>query len=291
MIHEPADIISDAEREAIIARLKAAQVNRPQRIARMKQRQVHAVRVARQAAEVLKTQFGVTRVVLFGSILNPEMMHERSDIDLAVWGLSIHLLLKAGCAVDRITIAEGFGESDLVAFETAYPHIQASILKTGLELMTNTELFQQMHSELQKMQETLDTNRRFIQLCESSLPHSDSYDAAIGSLALNAQGFYTGAERILIMIAKAIDGLLPQGQDWHRDLLAQMATPFLELRPAIIGDETLLQLQEFRRFRHVVRKAYSGNLIPEKVLELAEFLEACFNNFYQDCCSFQQSLS
>jgi uncharacterized protein len=92
----------------------------------MKQRQVKAIKIARQVAEILKAQFGITRVVLFGSMLTPEMMHDRSDIDLAVWGLSNDLLIKAGCAVDQITIAQGFGESDLVQFRQP---VQSSFLK------------------------------------------------------------------------------------------------------------------------------------------------------------------
>ena len=55
---------------------------------RLSHRRDRALRVADEAATILKQQFGVERVVAFGSILSPERFHEHSDIDLAVWKLA-----------------------------------------------------------------------------------------------------------------------------------------------------------------------------------------------------------
>lgn len=43
--------------------------------------------IARKAAAELRRQFGVERVVVFGSLIHPGRFTAWSDIDLAVWGL------------------------------------------------------------------------------------------------------------------------------------------------------------------------------------------------------------
>jgi predicted nucleotidyltransferase len=95
----------------------------------MKQRQQQGWAVARQAAQILKTEFGVKRVVLFGSMLDANALTWRSDIDLAVLGLAAHDLFKAGAAIDR---GHDFG-IDLVPIEDARPHILEAI-EQGVEL-------------------------------------------------------------------------------------------------------------------------------------------------------------
>jgi uncharacterized protein len=40
-----------------------------------------------ELATVLKSQFGATRIVIFGSLATPETFTHWSDIDLAAWGI------------------------------------------------------------------------------------------------------------------------------------------------------------------------------------------------------------
>ena len=100
---------------------------------------------------------------------------------------------------------------------------------------------------------------------------SDTFykNALINSIALNLHGIYTGIERIFEDIAKEIDQRLPTGDKWHRDLLDQMAVSIPNVRKAVISEESRFILDELRRFRHVVRSAYSFQLDEEKVLIVA----------------------
>ena len=82
---------------------------------------------------LLKQQFGAARVVLFGSTLTPAFFHERSDIDLAVWGLDERLYLRA---LGRLLDLDPAFEFDLVEFEATSPGLQASIEKEGQELIS-----------------------------------------------------------------------------------------------------------------------------------------------------------
>ena len=124
----------ETERQRIIARVKEAWAQRPQMLERMKVKQEKGWEAARKAAEVLKKDFGVTRVVLFGSLLDHTQMHDRSDIDLAVWGLPNDELFQAMTAADHATAPYDFPPIDLVPIEKAYPYIRRIIEAEGVDL-------------------------------------------------------------------------------------------------------------------------------------------------------------
>ena len=88
----------------------------------------------------------------------------------------------------------------------------------------------------------------------------DYYDG----VALNLHSFYTGTERILEEIAKAIDGSVPEGAGWHRDLLMLMSAELSTIRPAVISHKTRHCLDEYRGLRHIVRDIYTFNLKPSR---------------------------
>ncbi|MFZ1401436.1 MAG: hypothetical protein WAS33_31310 [Candidatus Promineifilaceae bacterium] len=110
------------------------------------------------------------------------------------------------------------------------------------------------------------------------------------ALALNLHSFYLGVERIFEDIARTIDQEIPAGSDWHRLLLQQMASDMPPIRPAVIRDATYECLDEFRRFRHVVRHGYTTHLQIKSVKELATRLIECFTAVQQDLNSFIQFL-
>ena len=63
------------------------------------QRRERALELVQQAAAKLKAEFGVTRVMVFGSVLQPDRFSLWSDVDLAAWGLTSKNWLKAIGAV------------------------------------------------------------------------------------------------------------------------------------------------------------------------------------------------
>lgn len=50
---------------------------------------------ARAGAQRLKAEFGATRVMAFGSLADGAGFHQRSDIDLAAWGMAGETYLQA----------------------------------------------------------------------------------------------------------------------------------------------------------------------------------------------------
>lgn len=112
----------------------------------------------------------------------------------------------------------------------------------------------------------------------------------LDGVALNLHSFYAGVERIFEDIAQEIDGAVPQGADWHRKLLVQMAAEVRDTRPAVISRATYQCLDEYLRFRHVVRNAYTFNLRPERVEELTQELHPCHARLRQELDSFAHFL-
>jgi hypothetical protein len=102
--------------------------------------------------------------------------------------------------------------------------------------------------------------------------HPGTDDWYVDATALNLLGFYAGVERLLAIIAEAVDGAKPAGAEWHQALLSQMASEIPGVRPAVVSPELKVGLDRFRGFRHVVRNVYTYNLDAEQVERLVQWL-------------------
>jgi hypothetical protein len=76
------------------------------------------------------------------------------------------------------------------------------------------------------------------------------------ALASVLHSFYNGIEKIFEIIAKKIDKVTPNSNQWHRDLLIQMSKDLPE-RDAVICDSMLNILSDYIAFRHFYRHSYS----------------------------------
>jgi uncharacterized protein len=90
-----------------------------------------AKKIAQRATSILKERFGVNRVVLFGSVVEPKRFHANSDIDLAVWDLSGREYFQA---VGVLQSLDPDFKIDLISFHEALPALQEVILRDGKEL-------------------------------------------------------------------------------------------------------------------------------------------------------------
>lgn len=120
--------------------------------------------------------------------------------------------------------------------------------------------------------------------------HSDQ-DIYIDSVALNLHGFYSGLERLFEFVANQMDGGPPKGESWHRDLLRQMAMKLSEVRPpAVISTETADRLDDYRRFRHVVRNVYAEHFDPERMGKLVDNLPGLWSRLKAELKHFAEFL-
>jgi predicted nucleotidyltransferase len=90
-----------------------------------------AWRVAQAAAELLREQFGATRVVAFGSLAHRDGFTPWSDIDLAAWGIASGEFYRAVAAVSG---SSPEFKIDLVAPEDCPPKLRDVIEREGVAL-------------------------------------------------------------------------------------------------------------------------------------------------------------
>ena len=119
---------------------------------------------------------------------------------------------------------------------------------------------------------------------------SDVQEVYLDSVALNLHSFYSGLERVFELVARHVDRVLPSGDTWHRDLLQQMTHDLTDVRPAVIGRDSALSLDEFRRFRHLVRNVYTINLVPERIAGLMSALPALWPELQAELLAFADFL-
>ena len=110
------------------------------------------------------------------------------------------------------------------------------------------------------------------------------------SVALNLHGFYSGLERIFEKIAASVDGSIPEGANWHQELLHQMSMEIDGIRPAVISSEVKENLEEYRGFRHVVRNVYTYYLNPEKIKPLVDKVQDVFRKSEKELSAFAKFL-
>jgi uncharacterized protein YutE (UPF0331/DUF86 family) len=113
-----------------------------------------------------------------------------------------------------------------------------------------------------------------------------SDDAYIDSVSLNLHAFYQGVENILSYILEQCGDRLPEGPDWHKDILKIAAAEIPEKRPAVISGRTLERLDDYRGFRHVIRNIYTFNISPQRVRHLVVKLPECHQQFVSEVQQF-----
>ena len=115
-----------------MVRYRAAARRRAEQERQMHLRRAEQARgVARDAARLLKEKFGARRVILFGSLARDDHFHRRSDIDLAVAGVSPQDFWRAWSALD--SLGPEF-EIDLIDIETTPAALCRQIEQEGVEI-------------------------------------------------------------------------------------------------------------------------------------------------------------
>ena len=84
--------------------------------------------------------------------------------------------------------------------------------------------------------------------------------AGLESLALQLHNLYSAAEGLFEIVAEACENHVDADAGYHTSLLRRMHVAVPGVRPAAVSDESLPLLDTLRRFRHVVRHAYSAEI-------------------------------
>ena len=110
------------------------------------------------------------------------------------------------------------------------------------------------------------------------------------SVAFNLHGFYTGVEQLFEDITTFFNEKMPRSETWHKGLLLQVATEIPELRPAVISQRSRDALDEYRKFRHLVRNIYPFQLEAARIQPLVESATNILALFKSDLLEFTKFL-
>lgn len=238
-----------------------------------------ALHLAHQLRERLIRSYGAQDVVIFGSVKGTAPWHEQSDLDLAVSGLPPLVLEKA--AEELCESLPAWLKLDLIPSEQLPTDFLARLMEETQ--MSSRSIYQALGERLQHELTSLARLRDGLQAALLQL-HTGGHDSppdefSTRALATYLDDFYSGCERIFERIAVTLDDGMPEGAQWHRKLLGQMADSSKEHRPPLLSGELTLEIDEYRRFRHRMRHLYGYELHAARVLELTRAVEPVFAEF------------
>ncbi len=117
-----------------------------------------------------------------------------------------------------------------------------------------------------------------------AVAQADSF--AIRGIGSVLHDFYVVIENVFEVIARDIDERLPSGENWHQELLRQMALSVPQVRPPLLQRDTAVLLDEFRAFRHVFRNVYGFNLSSTRIGDLLKKFPNAVKQFQKDAIVF-----
>ena len=134
-----------------------------------------------------------------------------------------------------------------------------------------------LKSDIQAELENLERLKKEMEKVIKAILNSPDFiqTRAMGSIL---HDFYCGIEKILTRISIHMDGLVPEGEDWHNDLLIRMSQPVEGTRDKVISYELVKKLKEYLRFRHLFRHIYGFELEWDRFKDLTLSL----NNIFQE---------
>jgi HEPN domain-containing protein len=166
------------------------------------------------------------------------------------------LLQAGGESAQACFLAQQVGEKALKALLMASTPLSAQRLR---DLSTDLAV------ERRRLQFQVESLTRLQERWQREGADGERVDAA----ALRLQSLYTGIERCLLQIVRVLNGSTLEGTDWHRRLLDRL-TLAMDLRPAVLSDDTARDLRELLAFCHLVRHRYADDLSPELVRQRLE---------------------
>lgn len=153
-------------------------------------------------------------------------------------------------------------------------------MRTKEQIVTLIAEIEAELKQLARLRESiLDTERKKKERTEDK----DIYEE---SEALKLHNFYTACEHIFEEITTTLNAEIPQNAGWHKRLLRLMTLEIPGVRPAVVSTELYNKLEEYLRFRHVIRNIYAFELDSIKLQALIDSFEDVYNHFIKDIHSF-----
>jgi len=103
--------------------------------------------------------------------------------------------------------------------------------------------------------------------------------------------FYNGVENIFKRVVNRVDQYpeILEDKNSHQSLLKYMAQDIKDTRPALLSNELRDKLEEYLRFRHVVRHAYGHRYKEKQMKPLIDNFPEVFTSFRQEIENFMET--
>jgi len=148
----------------------------------------------------------------------------------------------------------------------------------------NNELKIKISFEISQIDKLLNESQLLQDLCKLKVPDFIELSAA----AMVLHSFYNGVENIILMIFKNFEEKLPSGNNWHIELL-EKATTQNGNRKIIFNSELKNQLEEYRKFRHIVRHTYNYKLNWTMMEGIMNNVNTVWNKIKESLIKFMES--
>lgn len=130
-----------------------------------------------------------------------------------------------------------------------------------------------MKARIQRLRAEVENDRaafeaRVDELRDIDLTSESASEADLAHAALAIHHAYCAVEALLDRVSRTIEGSVPEGPDWHQDLLNAMALEIDGVRPRILDDESARLLRRLLGFRHFLRHGYAVSLDQEHLARL-----------------------
>ena len=102
---------------------------------------------------------------------------------------------------------------------------------------------------------------------------------------------YNIIEQMGVRVARSFENNLPKDGGWHEALLRRMTLHVPGVRPALFGADLRSELDELRRFRHLVNHAYDVKLREDRMSELATIAGKVASNLGPVCETFVREVA
>jgi hypothetical protein len=143
--------------------------------------------------------------------------------------------------------------------------------------MNKGDISSQVAIEFRSIEETISAIDDILKRASSGNVHPS--DAAAGATYLSQ--CYNGIENILKRMVRFFEATLPEGPNWHADLLLmfcdnrEVDTPV----PRLLDEHLFLKLTSLRKFRHVVFHGYSIKFEWDPVKENLQAITGTIRSF------------
>ena len=152
--------------------------------------------------------------------------------------------------------------------------------------MANKNVVSQIKFEIDQIDQLFNSYTDLLERCQKSRPDL----VEVTAIASVLHSFYNRVENIFLSVAKGLDENVPNGSQWHRDLLLQMRQQMPQ-RSHVISVEMAQELAEYLGFRHFYRHAYSFFLEWDEVEKLVTPLQKIWTQLKKELSLFMNSLN